>query len=44
MAMKTKRRLSWDPERERFNHDVAADGMLSRPQRRPYSFAESSFA
>jgi predicted dehydrogenase len=44
MAMKTKRKLSWDPERERFNHDDEADNMLSRPQRSPYTFGQSSWA
>ncbi len=39
IAMKTKRRLSWDPERERFNHDDEANAMLSRPMRTPYTFA-----
>lgn len=43
MAMKTKRHLSWDPERERFNHDDEANNMLSRPQRSPYTFEESSW-
>ncbi|CAN5688642.1 Gfo/Idh/MocA family oxidoreductase [soil metagenome] len=43
IAMKTKRRLHWDPERERFNNDEAANAMLARPQRDPYSFAKSSW-
>jgi hypothetical protein len=43
IAMKTKRRLHWDPERERFNKDDEANAMLSRPQRSPYSFADSSW-
>jgi predicted dehydrogenase len=43
IAMKTNRRLHWDPERERFNGDDAANAMLSRPQRDPYSFAKSSW-
>jgi predicted dehydrogenase len=43
IAMKTKRRLHWDPERERFNGDDDANAMLSRPQRSPYTFAESSW-
>jgi predicted dehydrogenase len=38
IAMKTKRRLYWDPARERFNHDDEANGMLSRPMRSPYTF------
>ena len=36
IAMKTKRRLHWDPVKERFNGDEEANGMLSRPQRAPY--------
>jgi predicted dehydrogenase len=38
IAMKTKRRLYWDPARERFNHDDEANTMLSRPMRSPYTF------
>jgi len=36
IAMKTKRRLHWDPAKERFINDDAANAMLSRPQRAPY--------
>ena len=36
IAMKTKRKLHWDPAKERFNNDEAANSMLSRPQRAPY--------
>jgi predicted dehydrogenase len=36
IAMKTKRRLHWDPARELFKNDDDANGMLSRPQRVPY--------
>ena len=36
IAMKTKRRLHWDPVKERFINDDAANAMLSRPQRAPY--------
>jgi hypothetical protein len=36
IAMKTKRRLFWDPLRERFRNDDEANAMLSRPQRWPY--------
>jgi predicted dehydrogenase len=36
IAMKTKRKLHWDPAKERFNNDDEADSMLSRPQRAPY--------
>jgi predicted dehydrogenase len=37
IAMKTKRRLHWDPAKERFMNDDAANAMLSRPQRAPYT-------
>jgi Oxidoreductase family, C-terminal alpha/beta domain len=36
IAMKTKRRLRWDPTAERFLNDEAANSLLSRPQRAPY--------
>jgi hypothetical protein len=36
IAMKTKRKLYWDPVKERFKNDDAANAMLSRPQRKPY--------
>lgn len=36
IAMKTKRRLYWDPIKERFKNDDEANSMLSRPQRYPY--------
>jgi len=36
IAMKTGRRLRWDPAKERFIGDDAANAMLSRPQRRGY--------
>jgi predicted dehydrogenase len=36
IAMKTGRRLHWDPVRERFHNDDEANSMLSRPQRFPY--------
>lgn len=39
IAMKTKRKLYWDPMKERFNNDEAANSMLSRPQRSPYRFS-----
>jgi predicted dehydrogenase len=37
MAMKLERKLYWDPARERFKNDDEANGMLSRPQRPPYT-------
>jgi len=35
-AMKLKRKLYWDPARERFHNDDEANGLLSRPQRWPW--------
>ena len=39
IAMKLKRKVFWDPAKERFKNDDQANAMLSRPQRRPYSFS-----
>jgi predicted dehydrogenase len=36
IAMRTARKLRWDPVRERFRDDDEANAMLSRPQRWPY--------
>ena len=36
IAMKTKRKLFWDPVKEHFKNDDEANCMLSRPQRAPY--------
>ena len=36
IAMKAKRKLYWDPARERFKDDDEANALLSRPQRPPY--------
>jgi len=36
IAMKLPRKLSWDPQRERFRNDDEANAMLSRSQRPPY--------
>ncbi len=36
IAMKLKRKVYWDPLRERFKNDDEANAMLSRPQRAPY--------
>lgn len=36
IAMKLKRKLYWDPARERFKDDDQANSMLSRAQRWPY--------
>jgi predicted dehydrogenase len=41
IAMRANRRLHWDPEKERFVGDEAADALLSRPQRAPYTFAQA---
>ncbi|MGE5569029.1 MAG: Gfo/Idh/MocA family protein [Rhodospirillales bacterium] len=35
-AMKLNRKLTWDPERERFVNDDEANALLSRKQRAPY--------
>jgi predicted dehydrogenase len=40
-AMKLKRKLYWDPVRERFKDDDAANAMLSRPQRPPYALKQA---
>jgi predicted dehydrogenase len=37
IAMKTKRRLRWDPAKERFIGDDAANALLNRPQRARYA-------
>jgi len=36
IAMRANRRLYWDPLKERFKNDEAANTLLSRPQRAPY--------
>lgn len=39
IAMKLKRRIYWDPEKEQFkNNDKEATAMLSRPRRKQYDF------
>jgi len=43
IAMKTGRHLRWNPERERFIGDDDANARLSRPQRSPFTFEESSW-
>jgi len=37
IAMKTGRKLKWDPQQERFTNDEAANRMLSRPGREPWN-------
>lgn len=39
IAMKLKRKVFWDPVRERFKNDDEANSMLSRPQRSPYTLS-----
>jgi predicted dehydrogenase len=39
IAMKLKRKVFWDPVKERFKNDDEANNMLSRPQRKPYAIA-----
>jgi predicted dehydrogenase len=39
IAMHTKRRMKWDPIKERFLNDETANAMLSRAQRPPYTFS-----
>ncbi len=42
-AMHLRRRLHWDPERERFQNDEEANSLLARSQRPPYTFEKSSW-
>jgi predicted dehydrogenase len=42
IAMKLKRKVYWDPVKERFKNDEQANSMLSRPQRRPYTIESYS--
>ncbi len=39
IAMHLKRKLHWDPVKERFDNDDEANSMLSRPQRPPYTLS-----
>jgi predicted dehydrogenase len=41
IAMKSKRHLHWDPQKEQFVGDAAANALLSRPQRSPYTFDQA---
>ena len=34
--MRAKRKLYWDPVKERFKNDDDANALLARPQRFPY--------
>lgn len=40
IAMKLKKKVTWDPAKERFKNDTEANAMLSRPQRRPYAIGD----
>jgi predicted dehydrogenase len=40
IAMKLKRKVQWDPVKERFRNDDDANSMLSRAQRYPYGIPE----
>ena len=39
IAMRAKRKLFWDPVKERFRNDDDANALLARPQRWPYVLA-----
>jgi hypothetical protein len=39
IAMRAKRKLHWDPIKERFRNDDEANALLARPQRWPYVIA-----
>jgi predicted dehydrogenase len=41
IAMKAKRRLHWDPQKEQFIGDRSADAQLSRAMRAPYTFDQA---
>ena len=41
IAMKAKRHLLWDPQKEQFQNDNAANALLARPQRAPYTFDQA---
>ena len=38
IAVRLGRKLSWDPQAERFTDDLEANGMLAREVRKPYSY------
>jgi len=38
MAIRLKRKLKWDPDKEQFVNDGEADKWLARPQRKPYTY------
>ncbi|WP_324678592.1 Gfo/Idh/MocA family oxidoreductase [Hymenobacter sp. GOD-10R] len=37
IVMKLKRKVYWDPAKERFKNDDEANALLTRPQRKPYA-------
>ena len=39
IAIRLRRKLNWDPVRERFEGDAEGDGYLSREMRKPYDFS-----
>ncbi len=39
ISIRLGRKLKWDPERERFDNDAEANGMLTRPMRSPWKLA-----
>jgi predicted dehydrogenase len=41
IAMKLKRKLHWDPVRERFKNDDEANAMRARPERWPYAIGRA---
>lgn len=41
IAMRLGRKLTWDPQKERFVDDDEANSRLARPQRKPYQIEES---
>ncbi len=42
IAMKLPRKLYWDPSKEKFKNDDEANTMLSRPQRAPWGYENST--
>ena len=38
IAIRLGRKLTWDPDKERFVNDKEADGYLARPQRKPWTY------
>jgi hypothetical protein len=38
IAIRLGRKLQWDPAKEEFVGDAEANGMVSRPMRKPYDY------